>query len=263
MGSIKILKNFPILAVLKEMALDSATSNSILVVDDEDALREALAFEFEMRGFQVDSAENGRKALEIISAKPIGLVMSDIRMPGGSGTELLEELQKRAQSPVLMFMTAFADITAEEAYDKGAAGMFSKPFDRKQMVEMVRRALLPPAQAWSKPSTAPANVKLALDFASFEEASAAGNFQIGRGGFFVRPSTEKLESGDRVAFEFGFSKGTMPSIRGIGVVRWTRKKNGTLPTGVGIEIESLEETNRERFVEFLNLQCPKAYIPRS
>ena len=79
------------------------------------------------------------------------VILSDVRMPDGDGIELLEKVkEKNMFLPVMMFITGFADITLEEAYEKGADAVFSKPFDRKALFEAVVRALQSMDERWKR-----------------------------------------------------------------------------------------------------------------
>src|SRR4051794_4953181 len=107
----------------------------ILVVDDEEGIRDAIVFDFKRKGFTVMSAENGIKAFEIVKATKIHLVISDMRMPGGDGMSLLEEIRKYdPQIPTVIFITGFADVTEAECLAKGARKVLAKPFDRKVLM---------------------------------------------------------------------------------------------------------------------------------
>ena len=111
---------------------------TLLIVDDEEHLRESIVFDFTRKGFNVLSAENGRKAYELILKHPVDLVISDIRMPGGDGLELLERIRLLdAETPIVIFLTGFADVTESEMYAKGAKKMMTKPFDRKALIAAV------------------------------------------------------------------------------------------------------------------------------
>ena len=119
--------------------------NSILVVDDEPALREILKEELEYLGANVNEAANGHEAFELVRKTSFDAVISDIRMPGGDGVELLTRIrQGHPTMPVVMLITGFADITVEEAYAKGAAAVLSKPFDlgtlTKELVRLIQKA---------------------------------------------------------------------------------------------------------------------------
>lgn len=115
----------------------------VLVVDDEIDLREIICEDLELLGAEVFNAENGRIAFDLVERHNPDAIISDIRMPGGDGIELLKRVRAvRSQPPPFIFLiTGFADVTAEQALDMGAQGMLSKPFNLKQLREMVAVAL--------------------------------------------------------------------------------------------------------------------------
>ncbi|MGZ3661188.1 MAG: response regulator, partial [Bdellovibrionota bacterium] len=114
----------------------------ILIVDDEEDLREAIAFDFRRKKYQVLLAASGNEAFKLIEKTQVDVVISDVRMPDGDGISLLERIKTRDPwIPVVMLITGFADISLEEAYDKGADVVFSKPFERNALFGAVSRAL--------------------------------------------------------------------------------------------------------------------------
>ncbi len=114
----------------------------ILVVDDEEALREVIAFTFERKGFQVVTAGNGAEALAVIESSQVDLVISDIRMPIADGISLLESVRKDGRTvPVVILITGFSDVSQAECMAKGASLVMSKPFDRKELQAAVSRFL--------------------------------------------------------------------------------------------------------------------------
>src|SRR5665647_200205 len=107
---------------------------TILIVDDEELLREALAFDFRRRGYNVILAGSGKEALAFLEKNHVNVVISDVRMPNGNGLELLAAIKKRnVFLPVVMLITGFADLSLEEAYNLGADAVFPKPFDRQAL----------------------------------------------------------------------------------------------------------------------------------
>jgi CheY-like chemotaxis protein len=116
---------------------------SVLLVDDEDDLREILKDEFEYHGYRVLEAAGGRRALELVKANQatLGAVLTDVRMPGGSGTELLDNVVKCGIDVPIFLLTAFVDLSEGEAKARGASGIFSKPCDFAQIVQAVAKAL--------------------------------------------------------------------------------------------------------------------------
>lgn len=106
---------------------------TILVVDDEEELRELFRSRFESKGWQVFEAGNGTDAFKIVSKEPIQCILSDVRMPGGDGVSLLKNVVKKngPNMPIVVLMTGYADITRDEIVNLGAKELFHKPFDMK------------------------------------------------------------------------------------------------------------------------------------
>src|SRR6185437_4166005 len=118
----------------------SLAKTIVLVVDDDDLLRKTIAFDFKKKGYQVLEAPSGHAAFDLIQAKPIGLIVSDVRMPDGDGIELLDRVKENNKALPFIFVSGFADLTLEDAYDKGAAGMIAKPFERATLFATVEKS---------------------------------------------------------------------------------------------------------------------------
>lgn len=114
----------------------------ILVVDDEPDLRDIIGFSLQRMGYQVDTAESGNAAFERFQAGAgYDIVLSDVRMPDGDGVHLLKQLRASGIQVPFLFMTGFADLTAQEAVQLGAAGLVLKPFSLDELlVQLVRMA---------------------------------------------------------------------------------------------------------------------------
>ncbi len=114
----------------------------ILVVDDEEKIRHILRIMLELKGHTVDEAGDGAKALEMVRDNPYDLVISDIRMPGMDGLELLGNIQEMDIPCPVIFMTAFATVdSAVEAMKKGAVDYITKPFDESRIMLTVEKAV--------------------------------------------------------------------------------------------------------------------------
>ncbi len=107
----------------------------ILVVDDEENVRYQLSSLFNLKGFAAETAADAEKALTIYREKPVDIVLCDIRMPGMSGMQFLEQIGgHKADSEVIM-MSAYGDIElAQEAVRKGAADYLSKPYKNEEVL---------------------------------------------------------------------------------------------------------------------------------
>ena len=115
----------------------------VLVVDDEKDLCEIVSFELEDIGFNVETASNGTDAFNMVKEKgDFDLVISDVRMTGGDGIELLENIKARdPQKPPVILMTGFADVTEEEVLKKGAEAIIAKPISFSELRESIDKAL--------------------------------------------------------------------------------------------------------------------------
>jgi len=111
---------------------------SVLVIDDEPELRELITMDLELHQFKTYSAQTVGEALRILSRQPIDVILSDIRMPGKTGVDMLKMVQAYNHDlPIVILMTGYADITDQEAIHLGAACVLHKPFDRKLLIDTI------------------------------------------------------------------------------------------------------------------------------
>ena len=110
----------------------------ILVVDDELSIRDSLKEWLEEEGFSVDMAASGKEALDMLEKNPCHLMLTDIKMPGMQGTQLLEQAKEAFPDLVVVMMTAYATVeTAVTALKNGARDYLLKPFDPETLLPMV------------------------------------------------------------------------------------------------------------------------------
>ncbi len=114
----------------------------ILIVDDEEAIREVISTLLEALGYECATASNGRRAQEFLASNSVDLVLSDMVMPEMDGLSLVEWLRNtQPEIPVIM-VTAMHDLsTALEAIRRGAYDYILKPFEKDQLYLSARRAL--------------------------------------------------------------------------------------------------------------------------
>ncbi len=116
------------------------TSLPVLVVEDDDELREALHSVLARNGHQVISAGDGPSALEIVQHRPLAMIFSDVQMEPWSGIDLLERVQACNVRIPFVLMTAFADVRqAVHAIRKGASDYLAKPIDSQKLLAMASR----------------------------------------------------------------------------------------------------------------------------
>ena len=116
--------------------------NPVWIVDDDRSIRWVFEKALSREGISYSSFATAREALDALSGGPPQVLVSDIRMPGQSGIELLQEVKVRHPAVPVIVMTAYSDLeSAVAAFQGGAYEYLPKPFDVDQAVELIRRAL--------------------------------------------------------------------------------------------------------------------------
>ncbi len=114
------------------------SSISILVVDDEEGLREVLREELEYEGAKIIEAENGKAGLEKLKTNKIDVVISDIRMPILDGISFLKTLRLDCPvTPLFFLCTGYSDTSVQQAKRLGANDLFSKPYNINAMITRI------------------------------------------------------------------------------------------------------------------------------
>ena len=114
---------------------------SILIVDDEESVRDSLYNWFIEDGYRVECAENARKALTLLESEPFDIIFADIKMPGMDGLEMLRRIKALEKDSIVIVMTAFATVdTAVKALKDGAFDYVTKPFDPDDLSHLIRNA---------------------------------------------------------------------------------------------------------------------------
>ena len=115
---------------------------NILVIDDEESMRDSCQQTLSRSGHYVETAGNGKKGLELLKKTSYDLVILDLKMPGLSGLEVLEKIKEDDPEIVVVVITGYATIeSAVEAMKKGAYDFIPKPFTPESLRVIVKRAL--------------------------------------------------------------------------------------------------------------------------
>src|SRR5215217_3835558 len=115
-----------------------AKKGSVLVVDDEEIMRDVLETLLSAEGYRVDLAKTGEDGLEAYGRRAFDVVLLDVSMPGMGGLRALEEFLKMDADASVLMITAYATFdTAIAAWEKGAMGCIRKPFQNEQIVAQV------------------------------------------------------------------------------------------------------------------------------
>jgi DNA-binding NtrC family response regulator len=114
---------------------------SILIVDDEESVRDSLCNWFIEDGYSVECAENAKKALQMLEEKDFDIILADIKMPGMDGMEMHRRIKTLNRESIVIIMTAFASVdTAVQALKDGAFDYITKPFDPDDLSHLIRNA---------------------------------------------------------------------------------------------------------------------------
>jgi DNA-binding NtrC family response regulator len=119
-----------------------ASPGSVLIIDDEAAIRESLQTLLEFEGYSVDTANDGIEGLTRIAERPFDLVLLDFALPERNGIEILQEIRERdSELPVIM-ITAYGTVeNAVNAMQAGATNFIQKPWDNEKLLADVRTAV--------------------------------------------------------------------------------------------------------------------------
>jgi DNA-binding NtrC family response regulator len=129
-------------AVLSRQPLEATTAGSILIIDDEAAIRESLETLLEFEGYAVESAETGEQGLAKLGECPFDLVLLDFALPDRNGLEILTEIRDRDPQLAIIMITAYGTVdNAVRAMQNGATNFIQKPWDNEKLLADVRAAV--------------------------------------------------------------------------------------------------------------------------
>ncbi len=118
------------------------SKSNVLVVEDEELMRTILRNLLENEGYRVLSADSAENALEIFSTSEVDLTLTDIRMAGMDGLELLDQIKTVEAEALVIIMTAYSSVdSAIAALRKGVYDYVTKPFVNEDLLQTVRNAL--------------------------------------------------------------------------------------------------------------------------
>jgi two-component system response regulator FixJ len=119
-----------------------ASEGIVHVVDDDDAMRHSLLFLLDCAGLEARAYESALAFLETLGSMERGCIVTDVRMPGMSGIELVGRLREAGVSDPVIVITGHGDVPlAVEAMKAGVSDFIEKPFDDQQLLSAVRCAL--------------------------------------------------------------------------------------------------------------------------
>lgn len=113
----------------------------ILIVEDEPALAEPLAFLLQREGYETEVAADGRAALTVFDRAGADLVLLDLMLPGLSGTEVCKELRARSSVPIIMLTAKDSEVDIVVGLELGADDYVTKPYSSRELLARIRAVL--------------------------------------------------------------------------------------------------------------------------
>jgi two-component system response regulator (stage 0 sporulation protein F) len=246
--------------------MNKLEGKKILVVDDEEGIRDLIISELEFCGAQCIEASNGNDAFELYKKENFDAVISDVRMPNGDGLVFLNKIKdNNLPVKVIIFMTGFSEVPAEEIYDLGVEAIISKPFRLDHMVSTLEMAMVSPRVIWRRDPRIVSVMNIAINFKGHSAAVSAKTFNIGRGGMFVQMTQPLPSLKETVTFKMDYKSDTgINTINGEMVVRWVRKEpQDNMPPGFGGEFINMSPEIMDEIAGVAGLVNSRGFIPKS
>ena len=174
---------------------------TVHVIDDDAAMRDSLAFLLDVNGFQARVYDSATAFLDGLSATVAGCVITDIRMPGMSGLELVRKLKTDGVQCPMIVMTGHGDVAlAVDAMKAGVVDFIEKPFSNEALLDAVRAALAAVGADLDEPDPAQAEAAVKLSTLSPRERDVLVGVVAGK-------------ANKAIAFELGISARTVEIYR--------------------------------------------------
>lgn len=241
----------------------------VLVIDDEPDICEFISDELTQRGMKVYSFSNPADALRSLPSMKLDAVISDIRMPGMDGTELLKEIRKTHHYfPAILFISGYSKYEAlDQIMDMGAVALLEKPIDMNRLFTLIMEQFIEDVNERNLYMRTSEHIPTVINEKFHLEI---GN--IGFGGVFIPKSDDavaskqptaydSLEVGSLVSFQFKLDQDD-GTINAVGEVAWKRSqpKDG-LPPGMGVKFVKISDTDRDKILDYARLNRILSFIP--
>lgn len=237
---------------------------TVLVVEDQANLRDAVLVEFDFLNWQSIPAENGEEAMAKLKASNVDLIVCDIRMPKCDGPQFLSDIRKSAMKlPPFIFMTGFTDLKTYDAMDLGADIVIGKPLNPDLLDAVVKDLTASMDQKWLARPDNFSGTKISCQLKGKDQES----LQFGHGGFFVASEafgvSNALPINVVIQFEIDCPMVSAQRLNGYGRVTWSRHSDvDGLLNGYGVQYLCLDEPGRSEMIQAIQSSTIYSAIPR-
>ncbi len=206
----------------------------VLIVDDKDLLRDSIGQTLQRVGFTVVTASDGEMALELIAKRRPDAVVTDLRMPGMTGLELIARIREIDDELPIVMMTAFSTVeTAVEAIKLGAYDYVTKPFEGDELIIAVKRAI--------------EHSKVLRENTLLRRASEAGSIGVSSG--------DRLVGIDRILGDSAAMRRVKEQIQALADSQGTVLICGESGTGKEVVARAIHEMSQRKSEAFVAVNC--------
>jgi CheY-like chemotaxis protein len=228
---------------------------NILVLDDETELCELCAEWLVAAGaHNVFTADDAETALAMLLSESIDLLLTDVRMPGMDGLDLVRELAQIGKTLPAFFLSGFEGVDPREMYSLGVEALLPKPVAQEILLEVSKTALAERSSLWLAEMAIAPKQSVLIKAMRLGKTAETDTVCLGRGGFSTQ-APESLRLG-KVAFQCYLADGKR-EISGQGYVRWKSRDDQK----VGIEFAYLEAACHSWVAEQITSSLPTSFIP--
>jgi CheY-like chemotaxis protein len=232
----------------------------ILVIDDEKDLRELISDELKDLGGEAFEAEDLNHAIKQLSGTFFDIILTDMKMPGGTGEEILKTVnQTLGKRSLVVIITGQSDISSEEIFDLGADAIFTKPYEMQLLLDALKFLLESPDKRWTRMhQRLESEFPVLLKLENLSNAIESKTINIGRGGMCIEILNGYPSIGQMMSFSIQSANGE--KLDGIGICKWVNTQKEKI--FVGIEFLSIDKNAIENIITYIKKMAPRAYIPK-
>lgn len=227
---------------------------TVLVVEPSEELCEITSFFLQQAGFEVKTASNAARAIELLADESIDLVVADMHTPGVGGMGLLEKIKSQSKiRPTVILTGDSVEDAIDDVFGHGAEAVFAKPVHFGALSELAVNSVAPrDVSEKRRPYRIPVNMEILVGEASKRCSMTVGN--IHQNGVFIAWGADPLPAvGDSLEFCLPLLKNGFGNVVGRMSVRWTREKADERgPRGVGVQIDNMAPIHASYLARIVN-----------